>query len=544
MTNIASRVRHSPTRNFPIAYDSDIQISFLVVADLNARFSLPLPMRKLLMEVKVISEAKVYELTTLARGADTGSDALNWTEKIDSLYVLASSVGQPNGVPPLDADGIIPPQYLKSLFINTTFVVADRTARLNLSTNNGDIVVQEDDGTTWLKLNNDDPSGDEDWAQISSSGVISVNGQTGAVIIDFTTLINYGNSETQFYGVLNSSPFAVSTIASLNSLQTQIDLLDYYTTGEVDGLLGFKADKTNVLPLDGSLAFTPLTEYQPATKGYVDTRLDEAGLGNITVIGEMYVVDNEAGTPQTPGTSYIKIDQWSSIGVQIATNVSVATDEIQVSKTGYYNFSSTMSVELDSTTGISYTIAVFLNSVETNIKSSHISATSPHEDLTLKGMIEMTPGDIIDIRVKSSAPGTAEFLVKQGNISVSAVISGLAGAIQDNYGASTAPTVTDDINAGYSVGSHWVDLSNDIAYICVDSSAGAAVWSTTSNNNYTHNQVAASATWNVAHNLNKKPSVSVVDSIDRITYGDVDYVDNNNVTITFNASFSGKAYLT
>jgi hypothetical protein len=49
--------------------------------------------------------------------------------------------------------------------------------------------------------------------------------------------------------------------------------------------------------------------------------------------------------------------------------------------------------------------------------------------------------------------------------------------------------------------------------------------------------------WSVAHNLNKFPSVSVVDSSGSIVIGEVTYVDNNNVTITFSASFSGRAYL-
>ena len=42
--------------------------------------------------------------------------------------------------------------------------------------------------------------------------------------------------------------------------------------------------------------------------------------------------------------------------------------------------------------------------------------------------------------------------------------------------AATAPTVTDDINAGYSVGSVWVDITQNQAYILVDSAPGTAAW--------------------------------------------------------------------
>lgn len=43
--------------------------------------------------------------------------------------------------------------------------------------------------------------------------------------------------------------------------------------------------------------------------------------------------------------------------------------------------------------------------------------------------------------------------------------------------ATTAPTVGDDNLDGYVVGSIWVDVTNDILYVCLDASTGAAVWS-------------------------------------------------------------------
>jgi hypothetical protein len=41
---------------------------------------------------------------------------------------------------------------------------------------------------------------------------------------------------------------------------------------------------------------------------------------------------------------------------------------------------------------------------------------------------------------------------------------------------TTAPTVNDDTGDGYGPGSIWVDTTNDLVYICVDASSGAAVW--------------------------------------------------------------------
>lgn len=63
-----------------------------------------------------------------------------------------------------------------------------------------------------------------------------------------------------------------------------------------------------------------------------------------------------------------------------------------------------------------------------------------------------------------------------------------------------------------------------------------------SDKNYVHIQDASSGTWVVTHNLNKYPSVSVVDSAGSTVVGYVFYDTLNQVTITFSAPFSGKAF--
>lgn len=59
---------------------------------------------------------------------------------------------------------------------------------------------------------------------------------------------------------------------------------------------------------------------------------------------------------------------------------------------------------------------------------------------------------------------------------------------------------------------------------------------------YTHTQSVPSSEWSIQHNLGKRSSITVVDSTDSVVFGDVNYIDSNNVTITFNGAFSGKAY--
>lgn len=65
----------------------------------------------------------------------------------------------------------------------------------------------------------------------------------------------------------------------------------------------------------------------------------------------------------------------------------------------------------------------------------------------------------------------------------------------------------------------------------------------TYNSNYTHMQGTPESLWVISHNLNKRPSVSVVASFGAAVVGEVNYIDDNTVTITFADPFSGKAYL-
>ena len=83
---------------------------------------------------------------------------------------------------------------------------------------------------------------------------------------------------------------------------------------------------------------------------------------------------------------------------------------------------------------------------------------------------------------------------------------------------------------------------------------------------YTHNQGSADTVWIINHNLDKYPSVTIIDSADRVVIGEVFYGKLNIsgydedtgkpifekdkeadpakwITVSFAAGFSGKAYL-
>lgn len=60
---------------------------------------------------------------------------------------------------------------------------------------------------------------------------------------------------------------------------------------------------------------------------------------------------------------------------------------------------------------------------------------------------------------------------------------------------------------------------------------------------YIHDQATPSDTWVIVHNLNRYPSVTVVDSAGTQFAVQVDYNTRNQVTIYMNGATSGKAYL-
>lgn len=56
-------------------------------------------------------------------------------------------------------------------------------------------------------------------------------------------------------------------------------------------------------------------------------------------------------------------------------------------------------------------------------------------------------------------------------------------------------------------------------------------------------QGVSSAEWHISHNLNKKPSVTVVDEYERVVVPAVEYINDYEIILRFNFAFKGKAYL-
>lgn len=87
------------------------------------------------------------------------------------------------------------------------------------------------------------------------------------------------------------------------------------------------------------------------------------------------------------------------------------------------------------------------------------------------GAIHVGPGGSLNLTVTAddANAGQSGFLSGSG-------YTKLESLALDNRVATTAPTINDDSADGYVVGSLWLNVTLDIAYVCLDSTVGAAVW--------------------------------------------------------------------
>ncbi len=60
---------------------------------------------------------------------------------------------------------------------------------------------------------------------------------------------------------------------------------------------------------------------------------------------------------------------------------------------------------------------------------------------------------------------------------------------------------------------------------------------------YIFNQGSPTTTWTINHNLNKYPSITVVDSGGTTVVGSYTYNNANTIVLTFTVAFGGRAYL-
>ena len=112
---------------------------------------------------------------------------------------------------------------------------------------------------------------------------------------------------------------------------------------------------------------------------------------------------------------------------------------------------------------------------------------------------------------------------------------------QNIKGVFTTQSVSDNADADFL--DVTVSVEDATGSITQDTIYSFSIFEQEGDKSFVFTQGVPAVTWSITHNLGKKPSVTVVDSADQTVVGDVTYTNNNSLTITFSAGFSGKAYL-
>jgi hypothetical protein len=177
------------------------------------------------------------------------------------------------------------------------------------------------------------------------------------------------------------------------------------------------------------------------------------------------------------------------------------------------------------------------------IDLASISLTGIVNSVTGTGVTGTASNPVVDISTfKSSELGNLiQISATDGKLFVKPITSPngtinileTSSALEIELGAS----IKSQIESALQPGDNISELTNDVGYITVND-----LPTIVNDKNYIHNQVVASGTWQIQHNLDKFPSVSIVDSGDNLVVGEIKYIDLNNVLITFTSIFSGKAY--
>ena len=365
-------------------------------------------------------DAVPTDVSTNAVQSDGVFDAL--ATKEDSLGFTPENVankGVANGYPSLGADIKIPTAYLPALAITDTSVVASELLMLALTAETGDVAVRSDLNKTYI-LAGTDPSVLGDWQEMltPTDAVISVNGETGAVTL------------------------TTSDITEGTNL--------YYTDARVLTYVG--ATKNDVGTTTGDLwsanKIIDYVESEASVRTTLDpTTNDDTSAGNY--IGQLWV-------NTTTDEAFVCLDDTNTVAVWFSVTATASGTVTGASNVG----TAGVGVYKDEVTGV--------------LRFKKLN-TATNGNITIT---DDTGNDEIDLSVDITDGGTTATDLWSAD-KIQTVVDArlpLVLNIKDNITAVLDPATTDDTSGNYSVGSIWVNVSNDTAFVCVDATASSAIW--------------------------------------------------------------------
>ena len=397
-----------------------------------------------------------------------------------TLKIDNTEKGAANGLATLDANSKIPNNQLPPLAITETFTADNETNQLALTVQEGDVCVRTDISSTYIALNSNN-STMTDWQEIKTptGGTLSVNGQTGTVVLD-TDDINEGPTNLYF-----------TNLRAINAIGATKD-----DNGNTPNDL-WSANKI-INYVNASVSTTG-----PYHDTVDPTSTDDAS--NHHFIGQVWV--NTA-----TDTKFICTDDtnsaavWDIVGFSDGTSLGLGTAVYKGLNSNTLEFRSLVSgsskldiienadnITLDVTINDSGTTTDDLwsaNKIQSSIDSGVSSLTASNigsenevfkqlngtdfEFRTLKAnssrlsIDDSTDNVVLDVEINDSGTTTDDLWSAnkiQSSIDVLTPIT-----------TNVDPTANDDSSFGHYKGQLWQNNSYNTTYICNDDTAGAAVW--------------------------------------------------------------------
>lgn len=124
-----------------------------------------------------------------------------------------------------------------------------------------------------------------------------------------------------------------------------------------------------------------------------------------------------------------------------------------------------------------------------------------------------------------------------GTVDLADLVPDIDSVVQVNY--ATVQYVNDTVDFANSADGISFDPTAEI----LSDNVQDAIEELRTRSRFVHNQPSASNTWSITHNMKFFPNVSIVDTAQSKVIGEVEYLSENALTVTFSHSFAGKAYL-
>ncbi len=184
-------------------------------------------------------------------------------------YQPTSAKNQVSGYAGLDAAGLLDPTQLPPLAITSTYVVANETAQLALTVQEGDVAVRSDENKSYIALNDTNATmGDWQLLLTPTDVVLSVAGKTGVVTLVEADISDFGSYEPADATILKDADIGVNVQA-------------YDATIVVDADIGVTVQGYNA----NTALTSDITYEQLNTNGDVGTTAGTLAIGDHTHTG-------------------------------------------------------------------------------------------------------------------------------------------------------------------------------------------------------------------------------------------------------------------